>query len=213
MQLIIFPSLPFKLECSDMSLWFTFNKYMEIPCVGIPPHSLLHFIFSLSHCLPLSFIYPVQFHDWLIAHFCAVTPTATPCCAFHAQLTECFIPPCTGSLCSLCLEQFLCGNLPPPSSSYCLPPYSAQSSGTVLSRHAVLHSKIDWHLLSGPLTSFRLLLLHLEKFTELRRSQNSPLLLDRGQASDLTVLWVAPCFVFEKGERNKKQCQVWRMDW
>lgn len=64
----MFPSLPLKLECSEISLWFTSGKYPEHHgTYGILHHPWLHF--PPTTCLWFLFVIYSQSHDWLIASF------------------------------------------------------------------------------------------------------------------------------------------------
>lgn len=152
-------------------------------------------------CLWFLFILYSQLNDWFIAsfpsnysyhHFFLVSSTPILLnISFLLVLGHC----------SLCLEQFLyCNSLLHPH-SYSLSTYSAyhepQSFLDTLS-----FTLKNW--LISPLwstASVQTLLLHLEKFTELMCSQNSLTLLDHGQGSVLTVLWIPllPCTWWRRG--------------
>lgn len=156
---------------------------------GVTTPFLLHFIPSLSHCLPLIFVQPEWSTSWLSHSFISTQPphhhsflmSSSP-----TSLNVLFSLPWT--LRFLCSEQFLCCNSLPHPSSYSLSAYSAQPSVTISSRHpipqwvkladtaCVTHCPMQT---SVPAPG--------RKFTELTCSQNSLSLLSCGQGPDVTV--------------------------
>lgn len=105
---------------------------------GVTTPFLLHFIPSLSHCLPLIFVHPEWSTSWLSHSFISTQPphhhsflmSSSP-----TSLNVLFSLPWT--LRSLCSEQFLCCNSLPHPNSYSLSAYLAQPSVTISSRHLI----------------------------------------------------------------------------
>lgn len=139
MLLISFPSLPLKLDCLEMTWRFASSRCKNLMAgTGVTTPFLLHFIPSLSHCLPLIFVHPEWSTSWLshsfistqLPHHHSFLMSSSP-----TSLNVLFSLPWT--LHSLCSEQFLCCNSLPHPNSYSLSAYSAQSSVTISSRHLI----------------------------------------------------------------------------